>query len=300
MSTFSRIARVAAVCTALFAAVAPALLCARVAHAQEYNEKTPHYADAVSAFKAASIIVLGRDLSMKDAQVYSGSGTFGYSGITAAGFTTFFTTNEMVQMFAEYDKQAASGDKIADGINFTDAVKFLKTKLTKQNPDSNKMLLILLDQAFATTYGRPSTPTEQALWMAKIRANGLWYAPVKLDMAQQLNNDKAEKTATIHRVYAYTLGRDASPDETGYWLAPSTDFEHMVLANRVWLFSAKGADELPQVVTRALQAGATSTGNGRPKPLISDAKVKEMMNTFSDGKGLVYAEMVQYLAKNKS
>ncbi len=303
MSIFSRTLRAAAVGAVLSASATPTLLCARAAYAQEYNEKTPGYAQAVSAFKAASIIVLGRDLSTKDTQVYSGSGTFGYSGVGSSGYSPIgsFTTNEMVQIFAEYDKQAAVGDKIKDGIDFGQAVKFLKTKLTQDNDASNKMLLILLDKAFDTTYGRVSTPTEQALWMAKIRAKKLWYAPVKLDLLAQFNSDKAEKTATINRAMRFTLGRDATADDMTHWLAQSSDYDHMVLANRTWLYSVGGAAELPAVVIRALQATAPPTKDGSPKPLPSDAQVKETMNKFtiSSGNGLVYEEMYLSISAHK-
>ena len=275
---------------------APLVFSTSVVHAQEYNEKTPGYAQAVSAFKAASIVVLGRDLSTKETTVYGPFGSGGYSGTGSTGSPIgYFTTNEMVQLFAEYDKAAAPNAKIKDGIKFIDAVNFLKAKLKSESATNNKLILILLEKAFTESFGRASTTAEQSLWIARIKSEGLWYAPIKSELMKQAQVDKKERTALIDRAYGYTLGRAATQEEVKYWLPHSEYYDQIVAANRAWLFSSSGASEYPEVVRRALK---TYENNPFFAPL--ESTVKTWAGTFSAGTGKVYAEMLDVLQNQKS
>lgn len=271
---------------------APLVLSTTVAHAQEYNEKTPGYAQAVSAFKAASIVVLGRDLSTKDVIINGPFGpTIGYSESP----TGYFTTSEMLQLFAQYDQAAAPNAKIKDGIKFIDAVNFLKAKLKSESVANNKLILILLEKAFTESFGRTFTTAEQSLWIARIKSEGLWYAPIKSELMKQAQVDKKERTALIGRAYGYTLGRAATPEEVKYWLPRLEYYDQIVAANHAWLFSPNGASEYPDVVRRAL---TTYENNPFFAPL--ESTVKTWAATFSAGTGKVYAEMLDILQKQKS
>lgn len=268
-----------------------------VAHAQQYNSKTPGYAQAVSAFEAASIVVLGRDLSTKQEKisVMAGPGKGGYTGTGGSGMGSYFTTNEMVYMFGEYDHWATAPDeKIKDGIKFTDAVKFLKAKLKTESQSSNKMILILLGKVFSESLGRDFTANEQSKWTARIKNEGLWYAPVKLELMKQAQTDKKERAALIGRAYWYTLGRGATADEQKYWMPRSEYYDQIVAANRSWLLKGPGAaEEFPQVVRRALKVVLNAA-------FPPEDAVKQYVDVFSAGDGKVYGEMVAYLQKPKS
>ena len=282
------------VCSTLFVLVSVSSV--NMAHAQQYNEKTPGYKQAFDAFKAAGVIVIGRDISTEERIYGAGSGVFGYSGVGAAGMSGYFKTNEMVQLFAEYDNAAAPGDKIADGIKFTQAVSFLKAKLKTESATSNKLILMLLEKAFTECFARVSTASEQSKWTARIKNEGLWYAPVKLELMKLAKDDKKERTALIGNAYWYTLGRTATADEQKYWMPRSEYYDQIVAANRSWLLKGPGAaDEFPQVVQRALKA---YENNAFFAP--TEVSIKAGVDTFSAGKGMVYGEMMDYLRKKNT
>ena len=113
-----------------------------VTHAQisigavKYDKNSSSYKQAAGAFKAAGVIVLGREINTYQ-EVLQKALVNGYTddmGMSIGYFTVpMVATSELVEMFGTYDKQAPEGEKIADGIKFTDAVKFLKADLQKQS-----------------------------------------------------------------------------------------------------------------------------------------------------------------------
>jgi hypothetical protein len=258
----------------------PLVLSMSVAHAQnhvpkDYTEAMPGYKQAVSAFNAAGVIVIGREISTEQIHGF----------ITGA---PLLIPSEMQKLLWEYDKEAPAGEKITEGIKFTQAVAFLKGNLKKSNAVSNKLNLALQDQAFSETLGRKTSVAEQSLWTARIKSEGLWYAPVKSELMKQAKEDKKERNSLINRAYFDTLGRDVTADERTYWLARSEYYDQIVAANHTWLFSSSGASEYPQVVTRALKSLKLDT---------SDATLRKWMDTFSAGKGQAFSEMVLVLVK---
>lgn len=267
--------------------VAPLALTASVARAQKYNASTPGYAQAVGAFQAASVVVLGRGLSKTEKLVpktaLSKSGFVGFSVKIVWTKETSLDTEALSQLFAQYDQYAAPDEKIKNGIKFTDAVTFLKADLKKQTGVGNLMIQMLLERAFQETFGRMPTAAESDGWTARIRSESLWYAPVKLELMKRAKDDAKERIALIDRAYGFSLGRMASPAERKYWLPRADYYDRIVAGNRAWLYRGNGAtNELPEIVAMVL--------NGSKQDASAGSVQKWIARFRADGEK-VYGEM---------
>jgi hypothetical protein len=100
----------------------------------------------------------------------------------------------------------------------------------------------------------------------------------------KLNQNKTERQAMINRVYQTAMGRDADQTSLAYWLPRSEHYRLMIQANRNWLYSANGVNDLLGTVTRALEF------NLKRKP--TDAEIKKAMVDYTPDKK-IYAEMTQ-------
>lgn len=174
------------------------------------------------------------------------------------------------------------GAEWQEGMKFTDAVKFLKIKLA--HPGMAAFRAQTIDYAFVEVYGRPSSPIEQAQWENKFKNQQAWYASMVAAEQKKLNASKAERQAMLDRVYQAGMGRNSDAGDQGYWLPRPEHFRLIVEANRKWLYSANGVNDLVQTTTRALTAKT-----GKPP---SDAQIKTAMAQFT-GARAIYSEMLK-------
>lgn len=172
--------------------------------------------------------------------------------------------------------------QVTDEVKFIDAVKFLKVAIAK--PQGAALRAEAIDSAFFEVYGRPSTPLEQATWDAQVKAGTAWFAPMVTKERARLNAAPAERQETIRRVYQYAEGRMPAPGDRDFWGKRTENYAEMVAAERKWLYTPAGANELVEVVKRAWH----SAHGASP----SDFQLKAALIKAAQGK-LVYSELAK-------
>lgn len=208
-----------------------------------------------AAFTSASAVVLGRPPQANDIEIYL-----------------------TLMVSPEY----GMSDKVTDEVKFIDAVNFLKVAIAK--PQGAALRAEAIDNAFREVYGRPSSPLEQATWDAQVKAGKAWFAPMVTKERARLNANPAERQETIRRVYQAAEGRMPLPGDRDFWGKKTEDYAAMVAAERKWLHSAGGANELVEVAKRAWKA---AHGNAP-----SDSQLKAVLIKAAQGK-MIYAELAK-------
>ena len=170
--------------------------------------------------------------------------------------------------------------KFGAGLKFTEAVVWLKEHIAGNDGAADRAAAI--DNAFREVYGRESTPTEQAFWETQVRAQKAWYATIVGGEIGKLNANAAVRTETIKRSFQAAFGRQPADKEMQYWLPRSEHFRLMLDAQRAYLYSPNGADELVATVKRRLLIK-----NGA---LPSNAQIKQALIFYTPLKA-IYREM---------
>lgn len=232
----------------LILAVALVCLQAPAAHAQMGNLK-----QAEAAFAAASLVVLGRPVKNDDYTL-------------------------LAQVGNRYPKLR---DEMLQNTNFVVAVKAFKQLLAE--PESNKLRAEVVGIVFREVHGRNSTALEQAAYDAQIKEQKMWYAPMVGAEKDRLSKNKDERTAMINRAFRTTMGRDADAANLQYWLPRGEHYRLVIAATRQHLYSAKGAQDLVETVTRFL--------NTLPFKKPTEEQIKSTLARVSKDR-LIYAEMV--------
>lgn len=207
-----------------------------------------------AAFAAGSVLVLGRDA--KPSEPY-----------------------EWIKMMVtpEYGMSA----QVSQGITFLDTAKFLKMLIAR--PAGAGLRAEAIDNAYLEVYGRPSTAVEQASWDAQVKASKAWFASIVVKESAKLNASPAERSAMIGRAYQRAEGRAPYAGDAQFWGPKNEHFREIVAAERAWLYTDKGANELVAVAGRAWQARY-----GTPA---TDANIKAMLIKATPTK-MVFADMV--------
>ncbi|MEO6216813.1 MAG: hypothetical protein ABIO86_12340 [Sphingomonas sp.] len=81
-------------------------------------------------------------------------------------------------------KNPQFGAMAADGVSYTEAVSYYKSRLTDKS--SGEVRAETIAQAFKWAYGRDSTPTEQAFWDGQLKAGSAWYATMADSLRGQI------------------------------------------------------------------------------------------------------------------
>jgi hypothetical protein len=178
-----------------------------------------------AAFTSASMIVLGRMPQKNDIEIYL-----------------------MLMVSPEY----GMSDKVTDEVKFIDAVNFLKVAIAK--PQGAALRAEAIDNTFREVYGRPSSPVEQATWDSQVKGGKAWFAPMVTKERAKLNANPAERQETILRVYQFAEGRMPTQGDRDFWGKKTEDYADMVAAERKWLYTPAGANELVEVAKRAWKA----------------------------------------------
>ena len=208
-----------------------------------------------AAFAAGSVLVLGRNPQGSE-------------------------TSQWIAMMAS--PEYGMSEQVAHGITFLDAAKFLKMLIAK--PAGAAVRAEAIDNAYQEVYGRPSTAVEQAGWDAQVKASKAWFASIVVKESATLNASPAERKAMIDRAYQRAEGRAPYAGDAQFWGPKNQHFREIVEAERAWLYTDKGANELVAVAGRAWLAlyGSPPT----------DANTKAMLIKATPTK-MVYAEMVK-------
>jgi hypothetical protein len=170
---------------------------------------------------------------------------------------------------------SAPGAVTWSAVNYTQAFADLKGRLL--TPSGMMERANVIDRAYFNAFGRSSTADEQLYWENRMMNEMLWYAPIATAALAYLNNPSnraGERTATIHRAYQATLGRDASASDLAYWLPRSEHYPMVVRYCIDWLYSPGGAGELPQVVR---YAAATRLGRQPTEAEVKSLLVKALL-----------------------
>jgi hypothetical protein len=210
-----------------------------------------------AAFTSASMIVLGRAPEKNDIEIYLS-----------------------LMVSPEY----GMSDKVTDEVKFIDAVNFLKVAIAK--PQGAALRAEAIDNVFREVYGRPSSPLEQATWDPQVKAGKAWFAPMVTKERARLNATPAERQETIRRVYQFAEGRMPSQGDRDFWGKKTEDYTDMVAAERKWLYTPAGANELVEVAKRAWKSA-----HGL---LPSDSQLKTALVKAAEGK-YVFSELAARL-----
>jgi hypothetical protein len=192
---------------------------------------------------------------------------------------------------AKWKELAASpglnmAEEFKTGMNFVQAVKFLRYDLAKSNNATNRVQVVR--DAIATVYGREPTGPEMVTLQQQIAANQGWYAGIVSTETKKLNNDKAVRHDVIDRAYLKGMGRKATAADQSTWISRPEHFTLLVEAIRSYLYSPAGADDLKQTVTRAL-APASERG-GRPNRMLTQKEIDAAIAKFTPEKR-IFADM---------
>jgi hypothetical protein len=188
------------------------------------------------------------------------------------------------------DLAASPGLNMAEefktGMNFVQAVKFLRYDLATSNNATNRVQVVR--DAIATVYGREPTGPEMVTLQKQIAANQGWYAGIVSTETKKLNNDKAVRQDVIDRAYLKGMGRKASAADHSTWASRPEHFALLVEAIRNHLYSPAGAEDLKQTVTRALAPPAER--GGRPSRVLSQKEIDAAIAKFTPEKR-IFADM---------
>ena len=210
-----------------------------------------------AAFTSASMIVLGRAPEKNDIEIYL-----------------------TLMVSPEY----GMSDKVTDEVKFVDAVNFLKVAIA--TPNGATLRGQAIDNTFREVYGRPSSPLEQATWDPQVKAGKAWFAPMVTKERGKLSANPAERQDTIRRVYQSAEGRMPTQGDRDFWGKKTEDYAEMVAAERKWLYTPGGANELVEVAKRAWKA---AHGNAP-----SDGQLKAALVKAAEGK-FIYTELADRL-----
>jgi len=207
-----------------------------------------------AAFAAGSVLVLGRDPKPSE-------------------------PSQWIAMMGT--PEYGMSQQVAQGISFLDAAKFLKMLIAR--PAGAALRAEAIDNAYLEVYGRPSTAVEQASWDAQVKAGKAWFASIVVKESAKLNASPVERSAMIGRAYQRAEGRAPYAGDAQFWGPKSEHFREIVAAERAWLYTDKGANELVAVVGRAWQAkyGTQATDTNTKAMLIKATPTR-----------MVFAEMV--------
>jgi hypothetical protein len=238
---------------ALGACVFSATASAQVGNIDNRLKALESSARVQAAFTSASAIVLGRKPAENDILIYL-----------------------TLMVSPEY----GMAQQVTDEVKFIDAVNFLKVAIAK--PQGAALRAEAIDNAFVEVHGRPSTPLEQATWDAQVKIGKAWFAPIVTKERAKLNAAPAERQEAIRRVYEFAEGRTPMPGDRDFWGKRTEDYTEMVAAERKWLHTPAGANELVEVAKRAWFAAHGAA------PL--SFQLKAALIKAAEGK-LVYAEL---------
>lgn len=208
---------------------------------------------AFPAFRSASVIVLGDDASQSDAQTWLAEIAKPDYGMTA---------------------------DIADGIDFSEAVRFLKAYIA--HPEGAAARARAISNAYLEVYARPATAVEQAGRDAEVRAGKSWYATIVTAEIARESKDDSLRTALLNQAYNQAMGRNARPADLSYWMRRSEHARQIIEATRAFLYSSNGAADLAETVGRSLVAKGKEA---------SEANIKALMITCTADRA-IYSEMI--------
>lgn len=171
----------------------------------------------------------------------------------------------------------------ATGLNYVQAVKFLRYELAKSNNAANRVQVVRA--AIATVYGREPTSQEMITLQQQIAANQTWFAAIVSAEAKKLNNDKALRRQMIDEAYMDAMGRKSSAADQASWINRPEHYRLLVDAARAWLYSPQGLEDLKQTIVRAL-----APPSGRQARKLTAAEMDAAIAKFTPGKR-IFTEM---------
>lgn len=224
-----------------------------------FKPDTPQCKSAKEAFDSATVIVTGVPNYTFDTDSWKNAPN------------PYIWVNEMVRN----PKYSA---KFNEGLKFGDAVNFLKERIATNAVDRQ----FAIDNAFWEVYGRKSSPAEQAAWDSQVKGQKAWYATIVTSEIGKMNGNRANRESAINVTFYFTFGRTPTETELNYWKGRNEHFRLMMQANRNWLYSSEGANELAALVKKVLYL----KGNKMP----TDSQIKQKMTEYADKKA-IFLEM---------
>src|SRR5262249_44532764 len=141
--------------------------------------------------------------------------------------------------------------------------------------------------AFEDVYGRPGYPEEHLLWGPKVAAQQAWYFNIVAAETQKLTKDPFATHEMIRAAYLAAFGRVETHGDLQYWSAQHVNYQRVFQAGVIWLYAPQHAQELRQVVTRAL-------GEQFQPQSVKDYDIDQLVAAATP-KRMSFAEMLTYL-----
>ena len=181
----------------------------------KFDPQSPLAKQARSAMLSAKIIVLGFPLLDDDSQDF----------------------NPAMQ---EFTGPFGGAQTYADGMNFTDAVKYYKWRLAQFGYERTGLAV----RVYRDCFGRNPTSAEQTQWETRIRDEKKWWFATMIPVfVKQLEDDANEKKQSVLRSYRAGFGREATPAELADGLKGNGRYVTMRDARRNFLWSGTPAGQ---------------------------------------------------------
>ena len=177
--------------------------------------------------------------------------------------------------------------KFKAGLSLMDAMNGYKAYLASPStPDGNRFRVINL--AYKEVYGVSPGEIETDYWMRKIRAKEAWYTTIVSKEISILNNSELWRRQVIRNAYFEAFGRAPNDGDMQYWFPRKEHYRLLVGAQRAWLYSPQGENDLRAAVRKVLYPKYKR----EPTP----AEIDEGVKKVKPGK-LIYSEMIAVLQK---
>ena len=213
-------------------------------------------ATAKKMIESAAVIVLGEELGADE---------------------WTYTANNMLS------SSEVGEEKFKDGLKLMDAANFWKSYIASPfSGDGTRTKVI--NNAFLEVYGVLPLAIESKVWMAKIKVKQAWYTTIVAKEISNMNSAPIRRQDVITRAYKHAFGRVPNDGDMKYWLPRTEHYRLLIAAQRVWLYSPNGVNDLQNVVKMVLYA------KNKKEPLKSD--IDAAIKKFAANK-LIYIEMVK-------
>jgi hypothetical protein len=227
------------------------------------SNQSPQFKAAVSAFTSASATILGRSPK-------------------SVGIEETDNSESEMLYWLSYMHSINMQQPYQDGTKFSDAVTVLKNLLAQQPVIRQEVV----KQAYLEVYGSLPGASPFNFWCQQLAAKTDWYVTMIAKLNQELNSNKGpyDRRTIIRTVYAMAMGREARDGDLNYWQPRTENYSQMLLANRNWLYSDAGKNDLRETVKIAFKV--------KMKREPSPTEIDDTAKLFTPKK-LIYIEMIK-------
>lgn len=149
-------------------------------------------------------------------------------------------------------------------------------------PDAGQLRATIIERAHFQATGAPPDAARFAFWDAKLQQQQATFQTILSTETLRVNAKPSDRRLMLQVAYVMAFGRMPNDGDLNYWQPRGDNFKQVVEANRNWLYSPNGAQDLATAVALALQARL----NRKP----TDQEVKNALGDYKANRQ-VFMEM---------